>query len=153
MKIRFARSSDQKQILKLLEELIDNATKKGVSAPKHIGTREEKEAILKEAMKRNDIYFFVVEDNKKLLGLAEIFIVPIVRRGYYQGVVESLIVTEGMRGKGIGSMLFDRVKEFCKQKNIRVIKLTSGVQLTNSHRFYERHGGKFTEKLFKFDLT
>ena len=152
MKIRFATQDDKDHILKLLEELIQEAKRQGASPPKYQGDLKAKEALFKEVMDRKDVFFFVAEENGKLVGLLEVFVVPIVRRGYRQAVIESLVVTNDMRNKGVGSSLMKKVKEFCKANNIHVLKLTSALVNANAHRFYERHGGKFAEKLFKFEL-
>lgn len=37
-------------------------------------------------------------------------------------------------------------------KKMGSTKVYSGIELAEAHRFYEFHGGKFTEKLFRFDL-
>ena len=154
MKIRFAKQKDKKDVLRLLDELIACANKYyREEKRKYKAENEVRGTIYNEAIKRGDIKIFVVEENGKLIGMAELFIVPILRRGYHQGVVETFVITETLRGRGIGSKLFQTIKDYCKRNNIKVIKLTSSIELTDSHRFYEKHGGKFTEKLFRFDLT
>ena len=59
---------------------------------------------------------------------------------------------EKARGKGIGTALINAIKDYCKKKRIKVIKLTSGLELTRAHKFYMKNGGVFTEKLFRFNL-
>ncbi len=151
MKIRFAKPKDKESILALLDELILEANKKTGSSKHHEGN-EKRYTLYENALKRDDIKIFVAEDNSKLVGVAELFIVPILRRGYHQVVVESFVITEKLRGKGIGSALFKKIKEFCQQNNIKIIKLTSSLELTEAHKFYEKHGGKFTEKMFRFEI-
>ena len=56
------------------------------------------------------------------------------------------------RRKGVGKALFDALKTWCKKHNVNVIKLDSGLELPDAHKFYESMGGKFTEKMFRFDL-
>lgn len=151
MIIRFAQLKDKKQVLKLLDELIFEVNKKMGSSKHHTGN-EKRSALYEKLLKRDDVKIFVVEENNKLIGVAELFIVPILRRGYSQAVLESFVITQNIRGKGIGSALMEKIISFCRENNISVIKLTSGIELTDAHRFYEKHGGKFTEKLFRFNL-
>lgn len=88
----------------------------------------------------------------KTVGIATFFIYPVIRRGHYRGQLEEMVVTETMRGKGIGSKLIEPVIAYCKQNNIPTMRLNSGLEFTGAHAFYEKHGGKFTEKMYRFDL-
>lgn len=152
MNIRLAEEKDKENVLAILDELIAEVNKKMGASKKHTGN-EKRYAMYDELIKRNDIKFFIAEKNNKVVGLGELHIVPILRRGYYQGVIESFVVTKSLRGKGIGSALIEEIINYCKAKNISVIKVNSGIELTDAHTFYEKHGGKFTEKLFRFDLN
>ena len=75
-----------------------------------------------------------------------------MRRGVTHALIEDLVITESMRGKGIGTELMKAIMQFCKEQQVTVIKLTSGLELTTAHHFYEKQGGKFTEKMFRFEL-
>jgi|SRR3990167_6563915 len=151
MRIRFAKPEDKSQILALLDELISEVNKKMGSSPNHEGD-EKRHALFDEMLKRDDVKIFVAEEDGTLVGLSELFIVPILRRGYYQGIIESFVITENRRGQGIGSALLSEIKKFCKDQDFKVIKVASGNELTDAHRFYEKHGAKFTEKFFRIDL-
>ncbi|OGK51736.1 hypothetical protein A2966_01280 [Candidatus Roizmanbacteria bacterium RIFCSPLOWO2_01_FULL_41_22] len=144
--------SFKKQILDLLGELITEVNIKSKQPAKTSKGRKEQEKRFDELMKRADVQIFVAEEENRLLGVADLFILPLIRRGYYQGYLEDLVVTAGMRGKGIGSKLLSAIKTYCKDHNISVMKLNSGVYFPEAHRCYEKHGGVFTEKLFRFDL-
>lgn len=65
---------------------------------------------------------------------------------------DELIVTKSMRGKWAGAKLLEAVKDYCKTNNILSLRLNSEVSLTDAHKFYEAHGGKFTDKMFRFNL-
>ena len=152
MHIRFAKNTDKKQILDLLGELITEVNIKSKQPAKTSKGRKEQEKRFDELIKRADVQIFVAEEENRLLGVADLFILPLIRRGYYQGYLEDLVVTAGMRGKGIGSKLLSAIKAYCKDHNIPVMKLNSGVYLPEAHRFYEKYGGVCTEKMFRFDL-
>jgi GNAT superfamily N-acetyltransferase len=151
MKIRFAQQKDKENVLALLDELITEANKRMGSPNIHSGD-ENRYSLYEDILKRDDIKIFVAEENEKLVGVAEFFIVPHLIRGYYQGVIETFVITHKMRGKGMGSALIKEIFNFCKKNNIPVIKVSSGIELTDAHKFYEKHGGRFTEKLFRIDL-
>lgn len=152
MIVRFATVSDRENIFHLLDELIEEVNQRGSFAPKTVDNPTERVAIFNALIERSDVKIFVVEDEKKLLAVADIFILPIVRRGSYHVHIEDFVVTKSLRSKGIGTYLIDAIKSFCKEKNIKVIKLTSGLELTPAHTFYEKNSGEFTEKMFRFDI-
>ncbi len=151
MIVRFAAKKDKKQVLDLLDELVNEFKKRSGLSPIPQDNKKRTK-IYDEELKRNDIKIFVVQDNNRLVGVAELFIIPVLRRGYYQGVIESFIITGKSRGKGIGSLLLNKIFEYCKSNKLKVIKLTSSLELVDAHEFYEKHGGKFTEKMYRFDL-
>lgn len=152
MTIRFATISDKDAVLSLLDELIKQANLKSGSPL----TPTEKIAIRRnqytELLQRDDVKIFVAEDEGKLVGIADLFIIPIMRRGYYSGHIEDFVITWKMRGKGIGSKLLTAVKSYCKKNSIKVFKLTTAVEFEEAQKFYEKNGGKFTEKMYRFDL-
>ena len=152
MIIRFATLSDKDQIFSLLNELIAKADKGNKKKKPSGDTTIQREKIFKELLMREDTKVFVAEENGKLLAVSDLFIVPIMRRGYYQGHIEDFVVTEQMRGKGIGTKLFNAIRTFCRENNINIIKLTSALELQPAHEFYKKNGGEFTEKLFRFEL-
>jgi GNAT superfamily N-acetyltransferase len=155
MNIRLAKLKDKKAVLSLLDELIKEVNrtsgKPAVLTEEH-ELREKREKIYEELINRQDVKIFVAQEGANLLGMADLFIVPIMRRGYYQGHIEDFVVTEMIRGKGIGTAILHAIKEYCIKNNIQVIKLTSAFELEPAHKFYEKQGGKHTEKMFRFDL-
>lgn len=152
MIVRLAKLKDKVAVLRLLGELIDEVNIRSGESPKGLADDKMPSKLYEELAKREDVKIFVVENEGKILGVADLFIIPIMRRGYYQGHIEDFVITKDMRGKGIGSLLLEAIKDFCKKKGIKVIKLTSGLELTSAHKFYEKNGAKFTEKMYRFDL-
>lgn len=152
MQIRFAKEEDEDQVLNLLDELIAETNKKNPNQNKSGGDNRVRGNFFEEELEREDIKIFVAEDKRKLIAMAEFFIVPILRRGYYHGVIETFVVSEKERGKGVGGTLIEEIFKFAKNQNIKVVKLTSGLQLTDAHQFYEKHGGKFAERMYRFEL-
>jgi GNAT superfamily N-acetyltransferase len=152
MIIRLATAADKEQILKLLDELgteinLQKGLEKIETEAQEVGA-----PILDEILQRKDTLIFVADDNTTLLGLVTFYILPIIRHGWHRGHIEDVVVRETARGQGVGTQMFDAIKKYCKDSNIKVIKLDSGLELEDAHRFYEKNGGKFTEKMFRFDL-
>ena len=153
MEIRLANMQDKEAVLALLDELLLEVSKKRTQTTQLSESQVKREKIFVDLLKREDVKIFVAEEDSRLLGVADLFILPIMRRGYFAGHLEDLVITEDSRGKGVGSALLHAVKDYCKKNNIKVMKLTSGFELENAHKFYEKQGGVHTEKMFRFDLN
>lgn len=151
MEIRMAKPKDVKDILSLLDELIACVNKLSKYPPKFAESDEVRGKIFQDLLKRDDVRIFVVENGGRVVAMADIFILPIMRRGAQYVHIEDLVVTDAMRGKGIGTKLMEYIKNYCLKNNTKVIKLTSGLELEDAHKFYEKNGGKFTEKMFRFE--
>ena len=145
MNVRFATQEDKTQILNLFDEFSLLFYAKDV--PSKVGGD-----IFDEIIKRDDTKIFVAEDKDKLVGLATFYLLPNIRHGWHRGHVEDFFTTESYRGKGVGTLIFAAIKDYCHKNNIKVIKLDSEKGLISAHSFYEKNGGKFTEKMFRFDI-
>lgn len=145
MNIRLATPQDKGQVLRLFDEFSDMSHAE--EKPSEVGG-----AIFDEIMSRKDTMIFVAEENNELQGLVTFYLLPNVRHGWHRGHIEDFFVTSNARHGGIGTQLFNYIKEYCKANNIKVIKLDSGNELLNAHKFYEKNGGKTSERFFRFDL-
>lgn len=55
-------------------------------------------------------------------------------------VVENVIVTDRVRGQGIGKLLLNKVEEFAHYRGCSYIQLTSSYDRQPAHRFYKAIG-------------
>lgn len=145
MIIRLATSQDKDQVLKLFDEFSSMLEAK--EKPSQVGG-----AIFDEIISRSDTKIFVAEENGYLQGVATFYLLPNIRHGWHRGHIEDFFVTSTVRNKGVGTQLLSFIKDYCKKNNIIVIKLDSGNELTTAHRFYEKNGGKTTERFFRIDI-
>lgn len=146
MTIRLATLQDKDQVLKLFDELASLFHEKQI--PSQVGGN-----IFDEVINRSDTKIFVADENGKLEGFVTFYLIPNIKHGWHRGHIEDFFVTGNVRGKGVGTQLFNFVEQYCKENNIKVIKLDSANDLTNAHKFYEKNGGKTTERFFRFDLN
>ena len=152
MIIRLAKQSDKEQILSLQDELLSSVAKAKNQKSTHQQVKKVGNELFDKTFNEDVVKYFVAEENGKIIGLATLVVYPLVRRGQYRSKLEELVVTERMRGKGIGSIILKEVIKYCKDNNIPTMVVSSELDLIRSHEFYEKHGGKFTEKLFKFSI-
>ena len=145
MNIRTATPQDKSDILGLLDEF--SRFLKSTDTPSQVGP-----AMFDEVISRKDTLIFVCEDEGKLLGLATLYLLPNIRHGQKLGHVEDFFVSSAARGKGVGTQIFEALKDYCRKNGVTVIKLASGNELLGAHKFYEKNGGKTTERFFRFDI-
>jgi GNAT superfamily N-acetyltransferase len=145
MTIRLATPQDKDQVLGLFNEF--SAMFHSEDKPSQVGSE-----IFDEIMSRNDTMIFVAGAEGKLQGLVTFYLLPNVRHGWHRGHIEDFFVTSSARHRGVGTLLFDYIKDYCRNNNVKVVKLDSGNELASAHRFYEKNGGKTTERFFRFDI-
>lgn len=54
-----------------------------------------------------------------------------------------IVITDQAQGIGIGTLLLKKFSEILHDANITEFKVTTGEQLTNAAKFYEKHGGQY----------
>lgn len=148
-----ATIKDKDQVLTLLDELGKCINRSlGKNKPENVAAQKTGGPIFAEIIKRSDTLIFVAEEKNKLLGVVTFYILPNIRHGWHRGHIEDFVVRQDCRGKGVGSALMKAVKDYCKKYHIKVIKLDSEIGNTDSHRSYEKNGGRNTEIMFRFDI-
>lgn len=145
MNVRFATPKDKKEVLTLYDEF--SLFLKAHDIPSEVGG-----AMFDEVIRRDDTMIFIAEENGKIIGLVTFFLLPNIRHGFKRGHIEDFFVTESKRNSGVGTLLLDAVKDYCRKNSIKVVKLDSGNELVSAHMFYSKKGGKTTEKFFRFDI-
>lgn len=145
MQVQFATQDDKAQALQLFDEF--SAFLKADAVPSEVGG-----AMFDEVVRREDTKIFVVKDDGKIIGLATFYLLPNIRHGWKRGHIEDFFVTLSKHRFGVGIFLLNAIKDYCRENDIKVIKLDSGNELTSAHAFYEKNGGKSTERFFRFDI-
>lgn len=92
--------------------------------------------ILKDA----DHEFLVFELGERVTALIEAEIYAPVYAEQVMLNVLGLVVDEKNQGQGIGAQLLNALEEKAKAREIKVIRLNSGVQRHEAHQFYEHQG-------------
>ena len=90
----------------------------------------------------------VAEQDKEIVGVVSIIYLQRLNRVKTEMYIPELIVTEKLRYSGIGKKLIQYCIELAKKKNCYRIRLESGNQRTESHKFYKSVGFEQSAQFF-----
>lgn len=93
---------------------------------------------------------FIKVENQ-VVAVAGFFISESLRYGLFLYVYD-LVVDENVRSKGYGKDIFDWLINYGKSKDCNVLRLDSGVQRFDAHRFYFRQNMKIASYHFSLSL-
>ena len=128
MEIRLVELKDKEGVLKLLDELGEEVNRK-IGYSEHNKEAEQLGGpIFEEIVSRKDTFIFIASVNGEIVGLITLYFLPNMRHGWHRGHIEDFIVSEKVRGQGIGTKLFETVKKYCKDNKVQKY-LTSGIIL------------------------
>jgi GNAT superfamily N-acetyltransferase len=92
---------------------------------------------LREIMAREGYRLFAAYNENKIVALAGIAVLTNLAYGRHVWVYD-LVTTGAARSQGHGSRLLSFIEELARRENCRCIALSSGLQRTDAHRFYEQ---------------
>jgi GNAT superfamily N-acetyltransferase len=98
----------------------------------------------------------LVLENKRdgVLGVLEITYIPyLTYQGSRRALIEGVRIDKSQRGGGLGSMLVLEAIERAKQKNCRLVQLTSDKARPESIQFYEKLGFIASQEGLKLKLA
>ena len=151
--IRPATADDREQLLDLVDEFVDFFHDlRGDQRVRSDALRDKQRRLFDSMLADEDVQVFVVQQDEKLVAFADVLFLPILQLGEKEAKIEDFFVTADVRGSGIGTALLEAIKAACRDRGVGAITLTSGHDLVPAHAFYERHGGEFAERMYRFDL-
>ena len=83
---------------------------------------------------------FGLRESGNLVALAGVELLTNLYYGRHVWVYD-LVTTAGERSRGCGKRLLEYVEDFARAQRCDVVALSSGVERTGAHRFYEKHMG------------
>ncbi|WP_202127715.1 GNAT family N-acetyltransferase [Clostridium sp. C8-1-8] len=110
---------------------------------------EEKYLSLLEDMKEEGYKMFALYSNETIVAVAGIIMLTNLYYGKHVWV-NDLVTDEKQRSKNYGQILLDFISNWAKENGCEVVALSSGLQRTEAHRFYElKMGFDKTSYVFK----
>lgn len=138
IEIRPSTSQDFPHILALLRQLWP-------------GRELEVEAVrtvFLEALSSDSCLYLSACDETRVVGFASLQILTSLRTAGRFGHLDELVVDEAFRGRGIGGRLLEALTSAARSRGCIRIEFNSGLQRTDTHRFYESRG--FERRAFHF---
>jgi GNAT superfamily N-acetyltransferase len=138
--IRKAKETDLNEIARLCSQLGYKVN------PEEITLR------LERLIQNDDNAIFVLESQDCLSGWVHVFGKHLIELEYAE--IGGLVVDNNFRRQGIGEKLMRKSEEWAKEKGYKAIRLRSGGQRKEAHKFYEKIGYKNInwQQLFVIEL-
>ena len=144
--IRESISDDIPSLLELLYEL-------GRPKPQKDNELEDFTQLLKNYIDDNDKKILVAKiDDSKIVGLISLVFLPRLNQKTLELYVPELIVSQNYQSQGIGTKLINFSIELGKEKKCHRIRLESGNQRIESHKFYKHLGFENSSMFFTKNL-
>jgi GNAT superfamily N-acetyltransferase len=101
---------------------------------------EERYLALLRSMVQEGYRLFALRDAGIEVALAGVGVGTNLYFGRYMWVFD-LITSDRVRSRGYGRALLEHVERVARDEGCEMVALSSGVQRTDAHRFYEQHMG------------
>lgn len=146
MNIRRAETKDLNGINKLLHQVLDVHHKGRPDIFKSEAKKYTDEELLKIIKDDNSPIFVATDENENILGYAFCILKQHINNNILTDIktlyIDDLCVDEALRGKHIGSKLYNFVLDFAKQKNCYNVTLNVWACNESAMKFYEKCGLK-----------
>ena len=144
--IRESTYDDIPSLLELLDEL-------GRPKPQTDNELEKFTALLKNYIQEDDKKILVAQiDNSKIIGMISMVFLSRLNQNTSEMYVPELIVSQNYHSQGIGKKLLNFSIKLGKEKKCHRIRLESGNQRIESHKFYKHLGFEDSSIFFTKNL-
>ena len=144
--IRESTYDDIPSLLELLDEL-------GRPKPQTDNELEKFTTLLKNYMQEDDKKILVAQiENSKIIGMISMVFLSRLNQNTSEMYVPELIVSQNYHSKGIGKKLLNFSIKLGKEKKCHRIRLESGNQRIESHKFYKHLGFEDSSIFFTKNL-
>ncbi|MBI5001538.1 MAG: GNAT family N-acetyltransferase [Euryarchaeota archaeon] len=83
---------------------------------------------------------FVAQDGKRLVGFADLWVIPEFLHGGMSGYMTNLFVRDGVRGKGVGRALLAQVVREAKRRKVVALHVPVKPKNAKAVAFYRKMG-------------
>lgn len=91
--------------------------------------------------------------DNEVVGFVGVQVQPLLHHGALVAEIAELVVSESVRGGGVGTALFDAAVQHAREAGCVQLELTSSARRVRAHEFYERLGMEKSHVGFTMPLT
>ena len=96
---------------------------------------------LRKIITQSDVGVIVIAiDSSKLIGMVNILYTVSTALGSRVAILEDMVVSPKVRGKGVGSKLMSYSLDLAKKNSCKRITLLTDFDNDGAHKFYQQHG-------------
>jgi ribosomal protein S18 acetylase RimI-like enzyme len=149
LKFRDARQSDLQLLVEMLADDALGAQRENASIPLDQAYFSAFESI--ESDPNNELV--VVASDNVLVGMLQLTFIPYLsHRGSWRCLIESVRIQNQFRGMGLGTKLFEWAINRARQKDCKLVQLSSDKTRPGAIRFYENLGFQASHEGLKLKL-
>ena len=149
LNFRDARESDLQLLVEMLVDDELGSQREDASTPLNQAYFSAFESI--ESDPNNELV--VVESDNTLVGMLQLTFIPYLsHRGSWRCLIESVRIQSKFRGMGMGTKLFEWAINRARQKDCKLVQLTSDKTRPGAIRFYENLGFQASHEGLKLKL-
>jgi (aminoalkyl)phosphonate N-acetyltransferase len=104
--------------------------------------------IFNHNLQNPDYHYFLAYDDTSCVGYASVHAQWLLHHCGKVGEIQEMFVIADYRGKGVGSVLMQKLMEIAQRDNFEILEVTANKKRLDTHRFYEKQGLQQTH--FKF---
>ena len=109
------------------------------------------ESLFLQNIKRKDIFYLLAVEADIVLGFASLHIQSLLHHVGAVGEIQELIVNSKYRGKGVGTALYNNLKQIAIDNQCILLEICCNQLRKESHLFYSKQGMKNSH--YKFTLS
>src|SRR5690625_1061461 len=149
IEFRLAKKEDLDKIVAMLADDILGSKRERYENPLPKSYMDAFEAI--ESDPNNELVVACM--NGEVIGVLQITFIPyITHQGGWRATIEGVRTSAEVRGKGVGTKLFEWAIQRAKDRGCHLLQLTTDKQRPDALKFYERLGFKATHVGLKLKL-
>lgn len=134
MQLREAKVDDISELCELLNYLFEQEEE----FKPNTGTQSEG---LRKIITQSDVGVIIIAtDSDKIIGMVNLLYTVSTALGGRVAILEDMVVSPKMRGKGVGSKLMKFTLDIAKKNGCKRITLLTDYDNDGAHRFYQQHG-------------
>ena len=108
--------------------------------------------IYRDNINNDNIYYLVAVDESGIIGFASLHIQKLLHHCGKVGEIQEIIISKNQQGTGVGTALFNRIKETAVLNNCVLLEVCCNKIREKSHWFYIKQGMKKSHYKFVLNL-